>query len=94
MANVSSITSMSTALGTDNASNVYSRYSPYPTSSNPYGYVSVEYTSYYSGCQQQSAQPYTQASGAYQNPSSAYKSMSSFPNPGSYVGFTSYSSTY
>ncbi|KAL2896411.1 SAC3 family protein A [Bienertia sinuspersici] len=86
-------TSTSTASGTDNASHLYTNYTTYP-STNPYGYASSEYTNYYSGYQQPPTQPYTQATGAYQNSGSPYQPISSFQNPGSYAGSTSYSSTY
>ncbi|KNA25782.1 hypothetical protein SOVF_003800 isoform A [Spinacia oleracea] len=55
--NVPSITSTSTASGTDNASHMYTSYSTYSSSTNPYGYASSEYTNYYSGYQQQSTEP-------------------------------------
>ncbi|XP_021722302.1 SAC3 family protein A-like isoform X1 [Chenopodium quinoa] len=91
--NMPSIASTSTASGTDNASHMYPSYATYPTSSNPYGYPSSEYTNYYSGYQQQPTQPYTQATGTYQN-SGSYQPISSFQNTGSYAGSTSYPSTY
>ncbi|XP_074276284.1 SAC3 family protein A isoform X1 [Silene latifolia] len=91
---VASLSSTSAALGTDNASHLYTNYATYPTSTNQYGYVSAEYSNYYTGYQQQPNQQHSQAQGAYQNSGSPYQPISSFQNSGSYAAPTSYTSTY
>ncbi|KAL5569181.1 hypothetical protein UlMin_025756 [Ulmus minor] len=81
----------SSSLGTANAQQDYTGYASYQNSSDPYGYGSTGYSSYYNGYQQQSSQSYSQPVGAYQNTGAPYHS---FQNTGSYAGSASYSGTY
>ncbi|KAK7310285.1 hypothetical protein RJT34_07698 [Clitoria ternatea] len=92
--NVSSVAGNSSNLGTANVPQDYNAYASYPSSSNPYGYGSVGYSSYYNNYQQQPNHTYSQPVGAYQNTGAPYQPISSFQNTGSYAGSASYSSTY
>ncbi|XP_012073414.1 SAC3 family protein A isoform X2 [Jatropha curcas] len=100
--NATSLASSST-LGTASASQDYSSFASYSNPTDPYGYASTGYPSYYNGYQQQpnhsysQQQPnhaYSQPLGAYQNTGAPYQPLSSFQNTGSYAGTPSYSATY
>ncbi|XP_062092766.1 SAC3 family protein A isoform X2 [Humulus lupulus] len=86
--------SSSSSLGTVNAPQDYNGYASYANPTDPYGYGSSGFSSYYSGYQQQSNPSYSQPVGAYQNTGAPYQPISSFQNTGSYAGSASYSSTY
>ncbi|XP_054787827.1 SAC3 family protein A isoform X1 [Prosopis cineraria] len=92
--NASSVAGNSSNLGTANVPQDYNAYTSYPSSSNPYGYGSMGYASYYSNYQQQPNHTYSQPVGAYQNAGAPYQPLSSFQNTGSYAGSASYPSTY
>ncbi|MQM09122.1 hypothetical protein Taro_041989 [Colocasia esculenta] len=90
-ANVTSRTSSLSSIGVSNASHDYSAYYSSQNSSDPYAY---SYQGHYYGYQQSSNDSSHQQVGAVQNTGAPYQPLSSFQNASSYVGPTSYSSTY